>query len=344
MTTRRSRTLRVEDDRGKMASRGELVTQIRDLCSQPSGSDFDNMIKAQLNRTYRHVLTKAKLDEQRRVFEVTTVADTYRYGMPLYVKEVLSIIDTTNDRMLYDMAQREFDRDYPNSDTSGTPVQAIPFGTFGVQKQPAAAGALTLVSDVSTDGGSTHTVQVVGYVSNNLVTESVQMSGTTEVTTTNSYDATDGIEKITKTPTTTNGFTGNITVTDSSDNTLSVIPVWWDSPTYMWWEFHPRPSSAITYNVRAIMRKPDLIQDGDYPDIDNDFHDVLVHGSVAILAPHVGMTDAGSIHASIFRTRMEEFMDAQSPRSSRVRTFEDVTSRANSSNLPRRPYDPGRYM
>ena len=114
------------------------------------------------------------------------------------------------------------------------------------------------------------------------------MTGTTSVNTSNTYDSTLGVERISKDPVSSFTFAGNITVTDSASNTLSVLPVWWDSPDYDWIQLHPNPDAAITYNIRVEMRKPPLVNDSDWPEIDQEFHDILIWGVTQDLLPTLG--------------------------------------------------------
>lgn len=321
-----------------MATFSTLVTRVLNLASQDSGGDFQTMAKAEINRVYRRLLNIANVDEQHREFTLTTEADTSKYGMPLYVKEVLNIEDPDNDRRVYDISYREYDIDYPGTTDSGDPVRAYPYGVFGVEKQPASDGTLTLVSSSTADDGTNYKIQVTGFnTSEVLVTETVTMDGTTGVATSNSFDSSLGIERITKVPASGYTFSGNITVTDDDANTLSVIPVWMDSPSYQWYEFHPIPSSAITYTVRALMRKMDLKNDQDWPEIDEDFHDLLVDGPLAILLSHVGKSESAKMHWSRFNERMEEFKGSQGRAPARVRTFSNIQNYASGRDRPHRP-------
>ena len=323
----------------------DMREEVRSLLSQPAGSEINSMIDTQVNRVYRHLLNEANIDEQKRKFTFTTVSGTYLYGMPLYVKETLSIIDPTNNRALWDVSQKEFDLDYPGNTDSGTPTKAIPYGHFGVQTQPAATGVVSVQSDSILDAGSNFTIQITGFSGGNLVTENVQLNGTSATNSTNSYTADTADLKVVKvlggTATTTNG---NITVKDSSSNTLAVVPVWVDSPTYEWWELHPRPDAAITYDVRSLMRKPDLVNDSDFPDFDPDYHDLLVYGTVGVIGMHMGKEGVATVHRNIFRERRENFKDAQGSYPSRVRTFSNIQTQAQFGDRPRRPYFPGDYL
>jgi hypothetical protein len=303
-----------------MPSYGTLVLTGLDVAGQDEGSDFEDILSASINRMYRLMLQAANADEQRREFSLTTRADTSKYGMPLYVKRVLNIEDAENDKQIYDFSAREFDVTYPGDSTTGDPYKAYPLGVFGVQRQLASSGRLTLVSSSSSDV-TNFFVRVTGYVSNVLTTEQVTLTGTTSLQTTNTYDA-NGIERLVRSSTSGYTITGNITVTDGT-NTLSVIPVWWDSPSYLWYEFYPIPSSALTYTVRALMRRPDLVKDEDWPEIDEDFHPTLLHGALAETLPIVGKTAQSQYYQGLFEKEMKDYRSVNGQQPNRVRIFGD---------------------
>ena len=315
-----------------------IRSEIINLASQDSGGDFQTMTDAAINRVYRRLLNIVSADEQRRTFTLTTVSGTSQYGMPLYVKEVLNIEDPVNDKRIFDISYRQFDIDWPGTTSSGDPIRAYPVGRFGTEKFPASDGVLSLVSDSALDTGSNFLVQITGFDTTDLeVTESVQMNGTTAVNTTNSYDSTLGVERITKRPSAGISFTGNVTVKDDDSNTISVIPVWVTSPSYIHYRFHPAPGSAITYNVRAKMRKPELTEDSSWPEIDEDFHDLLVSGPFQELAPLVGKRELGRVYAAQYKDRVEEFKGEQGRAPARVRTFRSVQDVAFGRERPHRP-------
>lgn len=316
-----------------MARYIDLQNELLEIGGQDANSEFHDMVKAEIQRQYRSLLVDINQDSQRREFSLTTVADTSKYGFSLYVKEIQNIEDPDNNRFIYDISAREFDTRFPGSTDTGTPIRAYPFGVFGVQKQPASTGTITVESSSAADTGTNYQVRVSGYVSDVLTAETITVTGTTAVTSTNSYSA---IERDVKVLATGYTFAGNVTVKDSSGNTLSVIPTWWDSPDYLWYEFQPIPSSAITYTVRAIMRKPDLVDDDDWPDIDQDFHELLIYGPAAVLLPGIGMEPAAQTHSKWFQHRYEKFMDSQKRRPSRVRSFNNV----HTNNVLRPPHKP----
>ena len=304
-----------------MARVSSLVSDVLNLASSGSGGDEETMSKSAINRAYRTLLNSVNADHERREFSLTTVAEISKYGMPLYVRQVLNIEDANNNRIVFEISPREFDVSYPGTSDTGDPTRAYPLGAYGVQKQRSSSGTIQASSDSAADTGG-HTLRVEGYVSGNLVTETLTVNGTSTVTSSNSYDA-DGIERITKHVASGYSWAGNVTITDGS-NTLSKIPVWWESPTYQWFEFYPTPDTARTYTVRAISRKHDLVNDEDWPEVDEDFHNLLVWGAAADILPHVGKSSLADRMRRDYDDGLKRFRGIHQVRPNRIRTFADV--------------------
>src|SRR3990167_1931920 len=235
---------------------------ILEYSGQSSGGDFETLVGRNVNSVYRDVLDAGRVPHEQREFTFASVASRKQYGMPLYVKRVLNIEDPDNDKSLWDETAKGFDKTYPGDTQSGVPNLAFPLGVRGIQAALASDGNLGIVSDSAVDTGSNYKVRVTGFnTSGVLVTELVTLTGLTEVETTNSYDSTLGVDRIVKAPATGISFNWNVTIQDDDNNTISIIPVWWDSPDYEWFQLHPVPSSVITYNIRVEMRKPPLVND-----------------------------------------------------------------------------------
>ncbi len=301
---------------------------VLNLGSQDDTGDPKVMVQNAINFRYRQILAAVSQDQKLREFTLATVASTSQYGFPLYVKDVLNIEDPTNKRSLRETTRRQFDKGYPANTDSSDPEEYYPLGRYGVQKQPAAAGVVSVVSDDAGDDGK---LRVTGYVSNNLETELVTLNGTSAVNSSKSYTT---IERVAKEDDSTREIDGNITVKDASANTLAVIPTWVRSPTYLWVEFRPIPDGVITYTIRAWSFKPDLVNDEDWPEFDEDFHDMLVSGAAASVLAGFGKENEGRKQFAEFTQRMKDFRKQVDKRPNVVRTFSDVT---NAPRVPRRP-------
>ena len=116
----------------------------------------------------------------------------------------------------------------------------------------------------------------------------------------------------------------DVTFTIDGWKLMELPPFYGDSPTFQWWEFHPIPSDKRDFTVRALMRKPPLINDDDWPEIPENYHDLIVEG--ASLLPSVGKTGAADRSQRRFDRRLRKFSGKSQKRAGRLRTFENVTN------------------
>jgi|TARA_R100001530_G_scaffold88287_2_gene61493 hypothetical protein len=305
----------------------DITNQVLDLVGASTGDDVETMTKASINRIYRHMLNIVDADQERREFSFTLASGKRQGGLPLYVKHVLNIDDDTNNKRIYDISAREFDITYPGTDTTGPPDKAYPLGEFGVQTQISSAEKVRINSSSTSDDGANFVLRVTGLSGGVLVTETITLDGTTNTESTNTYDA-GGLERITKVAASGATWSGYLTLSGAtSGTTFAQIPVWWDSPTYLWYEFWPQPTEAITYTVRAIMRKPDLVNDEDWPEVDDEFHNVIVWGAAAEVMPSVGKIPQSQLMTRNFQDGLRHYKQAMGmTQPNRIRVMSDVTT------------------
>jgi hypothetical protein len=74
------------------------------------------------------------------------------------------------------------------------------------------------------------------------------------------------------------------------------------------------------------MRKPPLVNDDDWPEIPENYHDLIVEGVAASLLPTVGKTGAADRSQRRFDRRLKKFSGKSQKRAGRLRTFENVTN------------------
>ena len=317
-----------------MATFGDIKKHLLNIGAQDTGGEAEDMVGVAINHTYRRILALSNMDQMKREFSLSTVSGTGQYGLPLYVQTDLNFDDDTNDRSLEEMSSREFDKRLPGTDETGIPSHYYKVGKKGIQKQPSAAGVIGVVSSSTADTASTY-VTILGYVSGVLTREKVTLTGTTIANTTNSFTT---IERVVKTADDGTSFQGNITITDASANTLAVIPTWVGSPTYIWVEFWPEPDAVYTYTLRAMGYKPDLVNDVDWPDYDENFHDLLLYGPGAEVLPSFGQENVALQYNQIFQQRWREFKRMVDPSPNLVQTFADISM---GRYMPIEPYIKG---
>lgn len=304
-----------------MASFYELTTDLLNIGSQDRGTDAETMGKRAINRAYRRLLDAVDNRTEKRSFTFTSVASQQDYGLPLYVADIVSIVDPTNKKELEPMSEEELDYYWPGSTSSGTPHAYYPIGRYGTQVHPD-GNTVTFVSDNASDDAQ---IRVTGFVSGILQSELITINGTTNVTSSKSYTT---IESMTKLASTSLSIDGNITVTeDGSNGTIAVIPYWVTSPSYQWIGLHKIPDAAITYTVRADMYKPNLVHDYDWPSIEEDYHDLILLDALTEVLPVWGKPEEAIYYERKFSRRMKEMRRQQGRKASQDNMqFDDVTT------------------
>lgn len=318
---------------------GYIKTRLLELAGQSASGEFENLINLYVNMVYQRYLDLSKVQHESREFSLVTVASTSAYGMPHGVRKITNIDDPTNLRNIYSITSRDFDVSFPGTTTTGTPSRVHPYGVFGVQKQPAAASGITIESDAAGDSGSAYSINIVGRDANGaLIDEDIAPTGTTPATLTSSFTT---IERVVKTTTVAAGiWAGTLILKDSAANVLCRVPKWWDSGDYQWVEFYPIPSAAVTYTVRAEMRKPPLVQDTDWPELPLEFHDLLIWGVVQDLFPKVGLDSVALSHANTHEERRQEFLTSTNTGVDNIirrATFRNITNSPSGRARPGRP-------
>ena len=94
---------------------------------------------------------------------------------------------------------------------------------------------------------------------------------------------------------------------------------------------------VITYNVRAEMRKPPLVNDEDWPEFDQEFHDLLIWGTTKDLLPTIGKSGTADRHRETFEQRMLDFAAEKNHRPAAIHVFADIQSYVGTQNRPGRP-------
>ena len=317
-----------------MPAFGPIKEELADLAGQALAGDFATMVGRTVNGYYREILAYVDQDNQQREFSLTTASGTNQYGLPLYVKRIQDIEDTTNRRSLGEVSPQEFKRRFPGTTSSGTPRSYWPYGTRGVQTQPTSASAITFVSDDTADTTG-RMIRVMGFNGSDvLIDEQKTLNGTTSVSTTSNADRTfESVESIVKSTTTGVTIAGNVTVTAGA-TTLGIIPFWMKSANYQWIELYPKPDAAVTYTVLATMRKPDLVRDDDWPQFDEDYHRLLIVGPGSELLPKTGNNALGGKMFQEYQMLKDQFKSTQNRRPNKAITWSSVST---SYVLPDRP-------
>jgi len=320
----------------------EHITELLNLGSVSSGGEAESMVKSAIQNADRRILGASNQLQRNREFSLTTVVSTAQYGMPYGVKSIMNIDDAANRRTIKAISAEDFNRRYAGRTESSDPTEYCNIGSYGVQKQPASSGVLTVESSVSTDDGNRY-VTLFFFDSNGTETrEKLTLDGTTAVSATASCSPSQGgVRRVVKSTDSGYAITGNIIVKDSSGNVIARIPPNVTSPTYRWIEFNWIPSTVRTYTVYALEDIPPLVNDDDWPAFDENYHSLLTYIAGVQVLPSFGkQTVADRFQNLAFGPDgksglMQEFLSHGDPDLDAVVVMSNIQNRAV-YGLPRR--------
>jgi len=249
-----------------------------DYASSPA-SDVTTRLKELVNQTQRQMLSHPALPSLRDdTITFASVAGQTRYGLPPAIAQIQAITDRTTSLRLRLIPPDELRNIDPGLLDSATPVGYTPWGQQAVAVQPSAACEVFVKSTSASDTGTAYIegIRTGGYP----VTRSVTMTGATAVSLGSAF--TDIVE-VTKFYLST-AAVGTVTLHADSGvgDELARIAIGQAFSRYQSIQLWPTPQAALTYWVDYMRVVPDLINGTDEPLLPNDFHWLLVEGTLAI--------------------------------------------------------------
>lgn len=236
-----------------------------------TSTSIQSIIKSYINRRYFQVLRAINWEYINTSYSFNTVAGTQNYVLPDDFGKPLIVRDATNNKEICEIDyQSLISNNISNFTSSGTPTQYSIIDDK-IQNQPTATSLLTIVSSSVSD--TTQSIFVRGISSGSEIYETVALSGTSSVFTTNSYTQIISISK-------DNTTSGIITVTSNSGAvTVIAIASGITTPFFKKIAFHYVPSQVITIAIPYYVKPLPMVDDNDYPVI--DISDVIELGAIA---------------------------------------------------------------
>lgn len=249
-------------------------------------TDIVTRITAYLNETQREILGMKGCDLLRReTITFDCVANTPFCALPQPVNEIVTIQDRANQRILDEVSLQDIRAQDPGLTTTGTfPYEyAVIDYSAAVAQDPSTAASLWVKSDSASDGAS-KTVYIEGLVTGGYYqTASVALNGTTAaqlgtlatwIAVTKFYIALTAGGQTTS--------VGNIKLLQASGSgtELSRIPPNDDYARYTRIHLWPTPTQVNTYYADVELHVEDMATAGDEPYLPEEFHWLLVSGSL----------------------------------------------------------------
>ena len=226
-----------------------------------TSSSFTSIVKPYVNSRYVDIINRLitlNLFDINRKTTLATIANQRTYEMPIDFGEIISVVDTTSNRVLDVMTEQELVQKYGNSlTTTGVPFVVILNGEGTVLTQPSSASKLTFVSSSSSD--TTQSALIRGISGSAERYETISLSGTTSGQTSNNYDY---ILQVVKNAVTVGAVT--FTYSTGGGNVSIIAP---ESKTQQSRTigFHYIPSGIYSIDVRYKRDIKPMVDDNDSP-------------------------------------------------------------------------------
>ena len=207
---------------------------------------------AALNRVYEDVWYLRPWNNEKLV-NVEVTSSTGELILPWYVdaimgvREGLTALDPVDALKVHAIDPAAFTR-------TGTACEYYRLPDSPVLTQPSSSGVITFTSTSADDDGDSFPVRVCGDDDGTEYRETVDLDGTADADTENSYD---NLSRLTKPET-----TGRITVKSGSTE-LGIIQPWETTPRYKRVQVLDLPDASTTYYVQATRKFEPLVSDYD---------------------------------------------------------------------------------
>lgn len=241
------------------------------LMVQDTSSALSTLIGIWVNNRYRDVINSYDWEQLYHNQSINTSADTSAYAFDENTERLIYAVDITNDCPINIVSEQDFLQNYGDALTdTGSPDTC--FLTSDVVASQPASGQLIVKSSSASD--TAISILLRGMSSSSEVYESLNLSGTTAVTASNTYTEVLGFSK-------SGATVGKVTLYDNNGTTARAVM----SPEtlvsrYKILNLYPVPSGAVTVKLRTKRKITPLSQNYDYPVIE-DVADILELGAQA---------------------------------------------------------------
>lgn len=254
-----------------MLSFREIYTQVGRFV-QDTSSGRATKIKDRINARYRIAANRHNWSELDRRATVTLTAGADTVTMPKDVDLIYLILQNATPQVLANESRVNMYRRHGTTITQqDKPLEYADAGTTGARNQPTSASVITVVSSSASD--TSIIVRVQGFVSGELLTEAITLTGTTPVAGTNTFTE---IVRVSKDDATVGVITFTSNAAAVTNATLGPREF---TAVYRKIQLYRVPNAADTITILYKMRVPRLVNDEDVPIL--PIEDYLIHGAYA---------------------------------------------------------------
>lgn len=255
------------------------------------------LVKQALNRSYHRVLGARVWPFMKWPNEetLTTVSGTRIYALKPGLTRILTLWDVANRQFYPLIPRRQWEQVAADrTESVSVPVGAIYGDTWPVQAQPSAATTLRIVSSSVSDTATTITLTGIDS-SGEAISEALTASGTTQVTSTNSFAHIYAVAKA-------GTWVGTMTLSTSAGTTLLTLKASQDGKQYPTLEFIETPNSARVYTWTAQRAPLTLSADGDIPEVPYPYCQLHVYDALLDLTAY--NTELGAKEQRLWTERL----------------------------------------
>lgn len=255
----------------------DYFTEMEDRTAfQSSVTSEKNKLIRTANNVLRRFYTKLKLVAEKDSTTLSTTSATSLYYLDPRVMNIVNMRETTDQQSLEYYSRKDFEKDYPYpaSTETGQPSIYVPLRKLRVTVQPTSASALSIASSSASD--TAVYVVVNGLSSGIRKTERLLLTGTSTVTSSNSYTELYAISK--------DATVGTVTVTSNSAavTNISLLPA---ESFKEHWEvrLHQIPDSTYTIEYTFNVIPWSMVNDEDYIPLPDEYADAFLNECTADL-------------------------------------------------------------
>lgn len=202
----------------------------------------------------------------------STTANVRKYYIEAAYNKIISVVDVTQDWIIYPETEVNLELYDPDRSDGGTPWFYSEYGIENVKAQPSSAVEVRIVSNSASD--TAEKVRINGTVDGVEDTELLSLNGTTVVTGSKQFT---NIQSVIKDNTTVGKVT--VDLNDASNTEIAVFgPAQLDvyyQPIYL----TPVPSDARSIRVRYIRQPRHMVNVEDMPDLPKPYHELVLFGA-----------------------------------------------------------------
>ncbi len=273
---------------------GDLKTNIGSTVRE---TQIGSLLGDFLNLTYLEICQAHTWTWLRRKQTFSTVASQEDYALDDEVDRISLVRQIETPHKLMYVPDHLFYKLIPDPESqgSGVPYFYRLWEETGFSTNLAAADTIYVVSSSASD--VTQTIRIVGRDSSGeILSESISLNGTTNVTSTNTFGAA-GLLQVSKSATTV----GTVSVYRTTGATLlSEIAPDEITPRYKKISLYPIPSSVVTTYIEYFERPRLLSADSDTPQMDIKWLWVLREGALAKAWEYKQNETAAAMHQGMF--------------------------------------------